>query len=106
MGLRQLAEIVAVELDIGPTVRDLGYHDVDSAPDAWRRAVRWLVEHPLEPGGPLEQQLQDPFDYGAKDRLRSAWDTAVRSMSAVRWQIEPGYTGAYVGRPPNPATEG
>ncbi|MDG2112206.1 MAG: hypothetical protein P8N02_06295, partial [Actinomycetota bacterium] len=137
LSLRQLAEIVALELghtweiesipyelapctrpmltswssshrvlDIGPTIRDLGYRDVVPAPRAWRQAVRWLVEHPLEYGGPIEKRLQDPFDYAAEDQLLDAWSRAkepLRALAAEAWSVEPGYTGAYVGRAPNPA---
>lgn len=136
LSLRQLAEIVALELDhdweieavpyelapctrpmltswssshrvldIGPTIRDLGYRDIVPAPEAWRRAVRWLVENPIEYGGPIEQRLQDPFDYDAEDRLLAAWARAKIQVAAVAeavWSTEPGFTAAYVGRVANP----
>ena len=34
-------------LDIGPTVRDLGYRDLVPATTAWRLATRWLADNPL-----------------------------------------------------------
>ena len=89
-------------LDIGPTVRDLGYRDVVPAVEAWRLAVRWLVEHPLEAGGEVEQRLQDPFDYAAEDALVAKWKELSPQLTDIGWSREPGYTSAYVGRRPNP----
>ena len=93
-------------LDIGPTVRDLGYHDVLAPVDAWRAAARWLAENPLERGGALEQRLGDPFDYDAEDRLVAAWNDARRELEATLdstgWSREPNYGSAYVGNRPNP----
>jgi nucleoside-diphosphate-sugar epimerase len=90
-------------IDTRPLQRDLGYRDVVDPVDAWRRAARWLAENPLEPGGPAEQRLQDPFDYDAEDALVAAWREARVALEAVTWTVEPGYTAAYVGRKPNPA---
>jgi len=93
-------------LDIGPTVRDLGYHDVLAPVDAWRAAARWLAENPLKRGGPLEQRLGDPFDYDAEDRLVAAWNDVRREFEATMenldWASEPNYGSAYVGNRPNP----
>lgn len=97
-------------LDVGPTVRDLGYHDVLAPVDAWRAAARWLAENPLERGGPLEQRLGDPFDYDAEDRLVTAWKDARRGFEAtlggIEWAHEPNYGSAYVGNRPNPGVAG
>lgn len=93
-------------LDIGPTVRDLGYRDVLAPIDAWRAATRWLVENPLERGGALEQRLGDPFDYDAEDRLIAAWNDARHgletALGSIDWSREPNYGSAYVGNRPNP----
>ena len=93
-------------LDIGPTVRDLGYRDVLAPVEAWRAAARWLAENPLERGGTLEQRLGDPFDYEAEDRLVAAWKDARRGFEAtlksIDWASEPNYGSAYVGNRPNP----
>ena len=80
-------------LDIGPTMRDLGYRDVLAPVDAWRAAARWLADHPLERGGALEQRLGDPFDYEAEDRLVAAWKDARRgfdeAIADIEWLSEP-----------------
>lgn len=93
-------------LDIGPTVRDLGYSDVLAPVDAWRAAARWLAENPLARGGALEQRLGDPFDYDAEDRLVAAWrDTCAgleSAMKSIEWASEPNFGSAYVGNRPNP----
>ncbi|WP_419911900.1 hypothetical protein [Candidatus Poriferisodalis sp.] len=93
-------------VDIGPTVRDLGYRDVLAPVDAWRAAARWLAENPLERGGTLEQRLGDPFDYDAEDRLVAAWNDARRglrtALDSIDWSSEPNYGSAYVGNRPNP----
>ncbi len=93
-------------LDIGPTVRDLGYRDVLAPVDAWRAAARWLAENPPERGGALEQRLGDPFDYDAEDRLVAAWNDGRRKLEAtldsIEWSSEPNYGSAYVGNRPNP----
>lgn len=93
-------------LDIGPTVRDLGYRDMLAPVDAWREAARWLAEHPLERGGAVEQRLGDPFDYEAEDRLVATWteaqDSLAEQLDAIAWRTEPNYGSTYVGNKPNP----
>ena len=93
-------------LDIGPTMRDLGYRDVLAPVDAWRSATRWLAENPPERGGPLERRLGDPFDYEAEDRLVAAWNDArndlASALAGIDWLSEPNYGSAYVGNRPNP----
>ena len=93
-------------LDIGPTVRDLGYADVLEPTQAWRAAARWLAENPPGPGGAIEQRLGDPFDYDAEDRLVAAWSQARRNLdtavSEIAWRFEPNYGSAYTGNRPNP----
>ncbi len=93
-------------LDIGPTMRDLGYRDVLAPVDAWRAAVRWLADNPLERGGALEQRLGDPFDYEGEDRLVAAWKDARRdfdeAIASIEWRSEPNYGSAYVGNRSNP----
>lgn len=58
-----------VVLDITNLQRDLGYTDVVPAEEAVARTVKWYLEHRPEPGGEVERQLRDPFDYAAEDQL-------------------------------------
>ena len=90
-------------LDIGPTIRDLGYSDVVQPDIAWRLAARWLVDNPIERGGDVERRLDDPFEYASEDRQYEIWQRCHRELSAVEWTEQPGYSSAYVGRQPNPA---
>ena len=90
-------------LDIGPTIRDLGYSDVVSPKEAWRRAARWLADNPLERGGDVEAYLQDPFEYDNEDRQYEIWAECRLQLNQIDWRVEPGYSSAYVGRFPNPA---
>lgn len=75
----------------------LGYRDVVPARDAVRRAARWLVEHPPEPGGYEETALQDPFDYRAEDRLAAWWRAAVADPPDLGYDELPGYGKSYAG---------
>jgi nucleoside-diphosphate-sugar epimerase len=52
---------------------ELGYSDPVPAEQALARAIDWLVEHKPEPGGELERQVGDPFDYAAEDALIERW---------------------------------
>ncbi len=90
-------------LDIGPTIRDLGYSDVVEPGAAWRLATRWLVANPVERGGDVEQRLEDPFEYASEDRQYEIWQRYQKELSTVEWSKPPGYSSAYVGRPTNPA---
>jgi nucleoside-diphosphate-sugar epimerase len=47
----------------------LGYKDVVPIEEAIERSIKWLLENRPEPGGELETQLNDSFDYTAEDEL-------------------------------------
>ena len=83
--------------DLTKLKTELGYTDVVAAADAFAHTARWLREHPPQPGGSEERNLQDPFDYAAEDELVSAWAQALAAFPAVRYAVEPGYTSAYSG---------
>ena len=76
---------------------ELGYRDVVPAREALALTVRGLIESPPLRGGIEEMVLEDPFDYAAEDRLRSAWEHALATMPAVRFEREPGYSMSYSG---------
>ncbi|KDA04865.1 NAD-dependent dehydratase [Microbacterium sp. CH12i] len=48
---------------------ELGYTDEFAPADAVKSTVEWLLENRPEPGGAVENQIGDPFDYDAEDRL-------------------------------------
>ncbi|MGH7917364.1 MAG: NAD-dependent epimerase/dehydratase family protein [Candidatus Binataceae bacterium] len=84
-------------LDIGKIKVQLGYADVMPAEQALAFTARWLKEHPLQPRGPEEKIIQDPFDYRAEDELIVAWENLRGEMPQVRFETEPGYTLTYSG---------
>ncbi|MGM7698959.1 NAD-dependent epimerase/dehydratase family protein [Microbacterium sp. A84] len=75
----------------------LGYHDVVPAREAVRRAVRWLQANPPARGGYEEFALQDPFDYGAEDRLYNWWKAAIADPPNLGYDELPGYGKSYAG---------
>jgi hypothetical protein len=59
-------------MDLHAIRAELGYTDVLSSREAMARTARWYVDNPLPPGGTMEEQLGDPFDYEAEDRMIAA----------------------------------
>lgn len=51
---------------------ELGYADRHPVEEALARTVDWLVENRPEPGGELERQLADAFDYDREEQLIAA----------------------------------
>ncbi|MBW2268530.1 MAG: hypothetical protein JRH16_08125 [Deltaproteobacteria bacterium] len=92
--------------DLGKLRRELGYHDVVPAREAYARTARWLFENPPEAGGQEELVLQDPFDYAAEDQLVEAWRKTLAGMPEVHFATEPGYTLAYSGPGGRPRSSG
>ncbi len=131
--LRQIAEVVADELDhrfefvslpaelavpARPTVMhwSTGHRVVNSNPLRADLGYTDVVE-PEEglrrtvrwlvanrPDHRVETLLQDPFDYDAEDELIARWRTLVDRFEPPPFSSPPGYGGAYYGRSPNPAT--
>jgi nucleoside-diphosphate-sugar epimerase len=89
-------------LDTSKLVTLLGYRDVVPAREAMARTARWLAEHPCPRDGVEELVLEDPFDYGAEDRLIDAWQAATGPAGAVAdavaaFAVVPGLGKAYYG---------
>jgi nucleoside-diphosphate-sugar epimerase len=84
-------------LDTSKLRERLGYRDVVPARSAVRLAARWLVRHRPAPGGYEETALQDPFDYGAEDRLAAWWRAAVADPPDLGYDELPGYGKSYAG---------
>lgn len=63
--------------------RELGYEDAVSAEEGLRLSVDWLLEHHPEPGGEVEKQLGDPFDYAAEDAFISASDSFLEETRSI-----------------------
>ena len=76
-------------------VRELGYRDVVTAADGLADTARWLAANPPEPGGTIERNLQDPFDYAAEDALIDAWTSALAGLRGAAAAADPGYADRY-----------
>jgi nucleoside-diphosphate-sugar epimerase len=61
----------------------LGYRDVVPAAEATALSARWLADNPPPPGGEVEEQLGDPFDYDAEDALIRAFQQGMDAAAAV-----------------------
>jgi len=56
-------------MDIAKVREQLGYRDVVPVEKGMELTVRWYLENPPEPGGWLEANIMDPFDYAAEDKI-------------------------------------
>jgi hypothetical protein len=63
----------------------LGYQDVISISDALTQSAEWLLANRPEPGGEIEQQLGDPFAYGAEDELIQAYAEGMTQAENVQF---------------------
>jgi len=81
---------------------ELGYRDQVSAYDSLKCSVDWLLANRPEPGGEIEYQLGDPFDYQREDRLIAQWKAIVTSFPIVDYPLP---TAAHVYRHPDKPNE-
>ena len=72
-----------IVVSIAKIKAELGYHDVLPADEAVPAAARWLVENRPAPGGELETQLGDPFDYAAEDAIIHAYFKGMEQVMSV-----------------------
>jgi len=78
-------------MDLSKIRRELGYRDLVPIEEALPAVVRWYVEHPHEPGGTIEQNLLDPFDYQTEDRLVAAYKGCLQQLAAIPFESKPIY---------------
>jgi nucleoside-diphosphate-sugar epimerase len=69
--------------DVSKIRYELGYTDVVGVEEALKRTVEWYVSHPPVPGGEVERQLQDPFDYEGEDRLIGSYTDGMARIAEV-----------------------
>jgi nucleoside-diphosphate-sugar epimerase len=62
---------------------ELGYRDAVPADEAMATTIEWLLAHRPEPGGELERQVGDPFDYAREDDLVERWRASLSSLGAI-----------------------
>ncbi|MBI4289453.1 MAG: NAD-dependent epimerase/dehydratase family protein [Chloroflexi bacterium] len=81
-------------LDIAKVQKELGYRDVVPNGEAVRRTVEWYLAHRPAPGGEVERQLGDPFDYATEDRLIAEYRKAtdhLRDIGEVKFKWRHAY---------------
>ena len=74
-------------MDTSKIQTQLGYCDVHTSEEALGLTVDWLLENQPEPGGDLEQRLQDSFDYDGEDRVIAAWRGAIAEVANVEFKL-------------------
>ncbi len=89
--------------DTGLIRTELGYRDQVDTEEALRQSIAWLLEHRPQPGGELEQQLGDPFDYEREDRLIGQWRTLRAGLLTVDYPLP---TQAHIYRHPDQPNQG
>lgn len=75
-------------LDISKIKTDLGYRDVVACEEAIRRTVLWYLENCPEPGGEIERQLGDPFDYDTESKVIKEY---IEFLAPARERVSVGY---------------
>lgn len=63
--------------------QELGYVDPVPYNEAIARTIDYLLANRPEPGGELETQIGDPFDYAKEDELIVSWQRARQVMSEL-----------------------
>lgn len=82
---------------------ELGYKEAYSPDDGMRRTIDWLIANRPSPGGEVETQLGDPFDYEREDCIIDSWLTARAELPDLSFDL-PGYAHSY--RHPTKPNEG
>lgn len=83
--------------DVAKAKTLLGYKDVAPIEEAIVRSLKWLLENRPEPGGELETQLNDSFDYAAEDELIRVYQECIDRAKKVAY---PDYVYAHPYRHP------
>jgi len=68
--------------------QQLGYRDVYSFDEGMRDTVAWYEENPLPPGGEIETNVGDPFDYEYEDRVMDAFQAHREQFEKEIAQLE------------------
>ena len=68
--------------------KELGYRDVVPTKEGLKRTVQWFLEHRPEPGGEIEQQLRDPFQYDIEDKIIQEWEKTSSKIRKIPFVLE------------------
>jgi len=74
-------------MDITKIKAQLRYHDAVPVEKAIEQTVSWYLENPLPPGGEVERNVGDPFDYATEDRLIQTYKTAAEQLREQLCQV-------------------
>ena len=77
-------------MDTSKIRNELGYRDVNPVEEALGLTVDWLLGNQPEPGGEIEQRLQDRFDYVGEDRVIKTWKKAIEQLAEVPFEVPNG----------------
>jgi dTDP-D-glucose 4,6-dehydratase len=75
-------------LDNSKIKQELGYRDLVPAKEGLKRTVQWFLEHRPEPGGEIEQQLRDPFNYEVEDKMITEWQKGFSKVQDIPFVLE------------------
>ncbi|MFT4582716.1 MAG: nucleoside-diphosphate-sugar epimerase [Gammaproteobacteria bacterium] len=74
-------------MDISKIQQELDYRDVRPTVEALGLTVDWLLQNRPEPGGELEQRLQDPFNYAGEDKILTEWQACLERIAQIPFEI-------------------
>jgi len=76
-------------VDLTKIKHQLGYKDLISAREGLEETIQFYLDNPPDPGGEIEERLNDRFDYEAEDKLIEEYNKSLEKLSgifsAVRW---------------------
>ena len=75
-------------LDNTKIKKELGYRDIVGTKEGLKRTVQWFRAHRPEPGGEIEQQLRDPFQYDIEDKIIHEWERACGKIRDIPFVVE------------------
>jgi hypothetical protein len=78
----------------GTRPQELGFEDDLPTDDALEESVRWLIDHAPEPGGEIENQVGDPFDYESEDAIIQVSSRLTHEVANIPYAL-PGYSDQY-----------
>ena len=70
-------------LDLEKIKSQLGHSDLFKARESLEKTVQYYLENPPEPGGEIEQRLNDPFNYETEDKLIDTYENALENLSKI-----------------------
>ena len=63
----------------------LGYRDVVPSGEGFKKTVSWYLENRPQPGGVLEKNLADSFDYEKEDQFIREYKEMEKTVREIPW---------------------